>query len=282
MNRILGGILAVMWFVAMGTLVHRDVLPYWTAGEAPCQVVPDERYQVGVWMEGGRRVGTTWVTTTVSPSMRLVRSATKLDLAAIRTVLPLSGDLLLQSDLGYETDDTLDNFNFDLRGMNVQASVEGERFGRDYACTIHIGGRKWTIGLEGRHSAYLGETLRPFTRLKKLVVGQKWRMRVLDPFAILQSQTLEFSVQIAKVAGRETIEHDGRQVPCFRIETEGTVAWADDEGRVLRQEVNVPLLGRFVLVDEPFDREAWKQIVRPVKLGDPRRKVPTEPADDED
>jgi hypothetical protein len=257
------------------------VLPYWTAGEAPCQVVPGEAYQVGIWMEGDRRVGTTWVTTTISPSMRMVRSVTQLNLAAIRTVLPLAGDLFLHSNLSYEPDDTLDSFDFTVRGLTVAAKVEGERYGRDYACTIHVGERKWTIGLEGKHSAYLGETLRPFTRLKNLAVGQKWRMRVLDPFAVLQSQSLEFSTKIAKVTARETIVHDGGRVPCFRIETEGTVAWADSHGRVLRQEVNVPLLGRFILTDEPFDREAWKKAGGPVKVQDPRReRAGSAPADD--
>lgn len=273
MNRILGGVSALVWILAMGALIHRDVLPYWMAGDAPCQVTPEEEYQVGITLDGRRRVGTTWVTTTITPGMRLVRSATRLDLGAIRTVLPLSGELVLQSDLSYAADDSLETFSFDLRSGGFEARIEGERYGRDYACTLRIGPKSWTIALEGEHSEYLGESLRPFTRLKNLTVGQRWRLRVLDPFAALQSQTLEFNTQVATVTARETIAHAGERVSCFRIETEGTVAWADDEGRVLRQEVNVPLLGRFVLTDEDFDRAAWKAAVGPSRLDEHRRSV---------
>ncbi len=273
MNRILGGVSAFVWLLAIGALIHRDVLPYWTAGDAPSQVIPDESYQVQISMDATGPIGTTWVTTTITPGMRLVRSATKLDLGAIRTVLPLAGDLILQSNLNYDVDDTLDAFDFDFRGLGVEARVEGERYGRDYACIIHVGQRRWSIVLEARQSEYLGETLRPFTRLGSLAVGQRWRLHVLDPFAVLQNQKLEFKTRVAAVTARETIMHDGRQVPCFRIETEGTVAWADDEGRVLRQEVNVPLLGRFILIDEPFDREAWRKAVNPTRPGDLRRPV---------
>ncbi len=33
------------------------------------------------------------------------------------------------------------------------------------------------------------------------------------------------------------------------------MAWADDRGRVLRQEIQMPI-GKWVLVDEPFDASA--------------------------
>jgi hypothetical protein len=70
---------------------------------------------------------------------------------------------------------------------------------------------------------------------------------------------LEFKVQLAEVKRRETIHHSGKDTECFRIETDGTVAWADKAGRVLRQEVRIPILGCFVLTDEAFDRSSYNQ-----------------------
>ena len=59
-----------------------------------------------------------------------------------------------------------------------------------------------------------------------------------------------------RVTAREAIEHHGEDVECFRIETEQTVAWADDDGHIIRQEVTIPLLGRWTMIDEPYDDRA--------------------------
>lgn len=256
MNRIFGIVLASAWIVAMTALIRQDLWPYWTAGEPPYQLVPEEAYQVGIYLDSGCRLGTAWVTATVTQGMKMVNSATLLDLGAVRTVLPLRGPLLFENNLHYQSNDTLDQFDFRLRGMGLDARIDAERYGRDFGCTLKMGAHTWTISLEGRQSEFLGESLRPFTRLTHLTVGQTWRIRVLDPFVVLQDQALEFKTQLATVVARERIRHRGKSILCFRIETDGAVAWVDRAGCVLRQEVSVPLLGRFILTDEPFDRAA--------------------------
>jgi hypothetical protein len=257
MNRFVGVVLASIWVIAMAALIRRDVLPLWTADDAPCQIVADDAYQVGIRNDGGRRVGTTWVITNVTPNMSTVTSISVLDMGAISGLLPVTGDFVLKNDLVYDADERLDRFTFHVDGAGVKARMDGERIGTDYACKVTLGPMSRTIVLEGRQSEYLGESLRPFTRLKNLTLGQKWRIRVLDPFAILQDQSLEFKPQLARVTCREVIGHNGEDVNCFRIETDGTIAWADSAGRVLRQEVKIPVLGRFVLTDEPFDRPSY-------------------------
>lgn len=244
----------MIWIAAMTALVYRDVLPFWTAQDSPAEVVSAGQYQVGISDDRGVRFGTTWVSTTITQSIGMVNSTTLLDLGAMSGLLHKVGPLLLESNLTYLADQTLDRFTFQLQGDALQAKVDGERYGRDYACTIEVGPISRTISLDGRLSGYLGESLRPFTHLKGLRVGQQWRIRLLDPFSLIHGETLEFKTQLASITGRETIRHRNAEVACFRIETEGTVAWADEDGRVVRQEVRMPVLGRFVLTEEPFDR----------------------------
>jgi hypothetical protein len=257
MNRIVGIVLALIWVAAMAALIQRDVLPFWTADDAPCPIVADEAYQVGICNDGGRRLGTTWVMTRVMPSLSTVTSTSVLDMGIVSSLLPVTGHFVLKNELIYDADKLLDRFTFQADGAGVKARVEGERIAHDYACKVVIGSMSRTIALESRESEYLGESLRPFTRLRNLTLGQKWRIRVLDPFAVLQDQALEFKTQLATVTRRESIQHNGGKVECFRIETDGTVAWSDDAGHVLRQEVRIPVLGRFVLTDEPFDRSSY-------------------------
>ncbi|HVP09822.1 MAG TPA: hypothetical protein VMV94_01395 [Phycisphaerae bacterium] len=257
MNRTVGILLASIWVIAMAALIRRDVLPFWTANDAPCQIIADESYQVGICNDAGQRLGTTWVTTDITPSMSTVTSTSILDMGRVSSLLPVRGHLVMKNDLVYGAGGELDRFTFQVDGPVIKARIDGEKIVNDFACKVTIGPITKTIVLESRQSEYLGESLRPFTRLKDLSAGQKWRLRVLDPFSILQDQALEFKTQLATVTGRETIWHNGRDVDCFRIETDGTVAWSDDAGRVLRQEVKIPVLGRFILTDEPFDRSAF-------------------------
>lgn len=240
----------------MAMLIRRDVLPFWTAKDPPARLIPDGHYQVGICDEHGRRLGATWITTTVAPTCSIVRSKTILDLGKVGGLLAQARQLILKSELTYMQDGSLQEFAFQLIAAGIHGRVNGERYGRDFACRAEIGPISKTVALDGELSQYLGESLRPFTHLQNLHVGQSWRIRLLDPFRLLTEQRLEFTTQVATVTKREAIEHDGRQVDCFRIESEGATAWADESGRVLRQEVSIPILGKFVLTDEPFDQEA--------------------------
>jgi hypothetical protein len=110
--------------------------------------------------------------------------------------------------------------------------------------------------------------------LKNLRVGQRWRLRLLDPIPFLQSGKFDLQIRLATVAAREPIEHEGRRTECFRVETEGARAWVDDSGRVLRQAVQVPLLGKWTLTDEPYDPKARARALAEVnKLADDARQA---------
>ncbi len=256
MNRMVGTVVCVAWLVAMTALVRRDVLPFWSAQEAPARLSPGEAFQVAIHNDTGTRIGTTWITTTPTTDLMTVHSTTALDLRLIDGLGPLGMRLLCDTCLTYLADGALDQFRLRVQGVGVPIEVVGERCGREFACTTTFGQAKSTLVIDGRLSECLAETLRPFTCLKDLKVGQRWRIRLLDPLSLLRGQGPDFSMRLATVTGREAIKHAGRDVSCFRIETDGTVAWADETGRILRQEIRLPVLGRWILTDEPFDRNA--------------------------
>lgn len=257
MNRAFGIVVTILWLLAMGVLVHRDVIPYWTAQDPPGGPEECGEYQIAIHSETHARVGTTWVKTSTLPTGTIVHSLTILNLDAISSVFPIKGELGLVTNLTYGPDRALLGFDFHLNGAGMPIQVNGYRYGSDFACTATFGDLTKTIPLDGRLSGYLGESLRPFTHLENLHVGQTWRIRLVDPFSLIQKQSLEFQTQLAKVTKRETIEHGGKMIECFCIETPSARAWADDDGRVLRQEVRIPLLGRWTLTDEPVDKAAY-------------------------
>ncbi|HWL95687.1 MAG TPA: hypothetical protein VNT79_19375 [Phycisphaerae bacterium] len=245
----------------MTALVQRDVLPYWRAQEPPAHQIPDGSFQVGITNAAGMRVGTTWVSAVRMADLVTVHSTTRLDLQGISNLMPFAGDLFLDADLSYDPQGRLDGFVFRMETSAVAARIKGTRYDSEFACIAQIGKVTQTMAMDAELSRYLGDSFRPFTHLENLHVGQTWRLRLIEPLAMLRG-AMEFSTRLVKVERRETIRHAGKDVSCFRIETEGTVAWADDTGRVLRQEVQVPMLGKWTLEDEAYndrDRLAAKK-----------------------
>jgi hypothetical protein len=265
MNRLLGSLLAGTWLIAMAALIHRDVLPLWTAQQAPQAVLPVGDYQIGIFNQAGRRIGITWVSSTPTPCA-LIRSTTVLDVSKIAGMLPVSGQWLLSTELSYDAHHVLDHGKFTLEAPGISGEVSAERLERDFSVIAKLGDMKKTLLLDGEMSQFLAETLRPFTHLEELNVGQRWRMRLLDPFALIKNQSVEFQTQLAEVTRMEVVEHDGVEVECFRVETPSATAWADHDGRVLKQEVQIPLIGRWTLVDEPFDWQAREAVTRGRKM----------------
>lgn len=256
MNRALGTIITVLWIAAMAALVKRDMVPFWLAQTPPTQLAPAESIQIGIFDSAQRRIGTTWATTRRTPGETTVQSTTHFDESVLSSIIPGLGHVILDTTLTYGSDGGVDQFEFTLHGAPFPIRITGERYGTDFACKGQVGGMTKTLPLDARLTQYLGETLRPFTHLEGLHVGQSWRIRLLDPLALLTRQAIQFDVQLVKVTGREPIQHHDETVTCFRIETEGSIAWADDAGRVLRQEVQIPIVGPWALIDEPFDAAA--------------------------
>ncbi len=248
----------------MVVLFQRDVLPFYRAQEPPTSPIPPGSSQVAIHTNEGVRLGTAWLTTTPLLENTTVHSTIHLDLRALSTFLRMGGDLFFDTDLTYSNKVGLSEFQFRLETGLVSALVEGRRYGDQFACVAKMGSITRTMSFDGELSRFLGDSIRPFTHLSNLHVGQTWRLRVIDPIKMLTGQSLEFTAQLVKVTGQEMIKHRGTEVECFRIETKGATAWADDSGRVLRQEATVPLMGQWVMTAEPYDAESRKAAKREI------------------
>jgi len=259
MNRAFGILVTLAWLVCMAALIQRDVLPYWLAQEPPARAIPPGEYQVAIETEDGRRLGTTWVTTTPSPTQTTVHSLTHLEIGGAIRLLPAVGDVFVNTGLTYPEGEALRDFSFLMETALLSARVRGYRYHNDFSCEVNVGAIKKTLSFDGELSKYLGDSIRPFTHLEGLHVGQSWRLRSIDPLSLLQGGDVELSTKLVKVTRRERIDHRGETVDCFRIETEDTTAWADDSGRILRQELRIPLLGTWIMSDEPFDPKARRR-----------------------
>jgi len=255
-NRIAGLTITAVWLVLMALLLTRDVIPYWYAQEPPADRIPRTNHQVAIFNAAGDRVGTSWVRTVRNAQAQSVFGSTLIDMERVSNILPVQGLLRLESTLTYNEDNDLDDFLFIMDAGGMIAKVHGERYNEEFACLAEFGQFKRQLALDARMSSFISDGMRPFTHLSGLDVGHTWRLRLLDPIALLTEREVRFRVQLVRVTARETIEHHGEDVECFRIETEQTVAWADDDGHIIRQEVTIPLLGRWTMIDEPYDDAA--------------------------
>jgi len=249
----------VLWVAALTALVRRDVWPAWTAQDAPrfdsaqfSRSRPEDRQeQFGIFDSSGKRIGTAWGN--VQPE---ASGNTALDGTILIDKMALIPAVRIETVTEFDPEGELDSFRLDLYGVPMIISVRGERRGIYFPCELQIGTVYRQANLDMSASRMIGESLRPFTVLPKLHVGQAWRMQVLDPLSAIQSPKAEFRSVIAQVTGREAISVGGRgRVECFVVEIrdQGAKAWVADDGRVLRQEVSVPGLKKLALQAEEYD-----------------------------
>jgi hypothetical protein len=251
----------VVWLGAMAALVRRDVWPAWTAQDFP-ELKPGElikstrpQEQFGLFRGDGERIGTAWGTVSVSAGETLSITGT-----VLLTGLPLMlRDIRVETSTEFDAQGELDNFSLDVFGVPMTTiRVRGERHGIYFPCDIQVGPLHRQANLEMSASRMIGESLRPFTFLPSLRVGQSWRMQILDPISAAISRRAEFTSVIATVTAKEVIYHNGESIECFVVQTapQQSKAWVDATGRVVRQEVEMPGMGRVVVKDEPYDERA--------------------------
>lgn len=267
-NRWIGITSAALMLLANGTLVFKDLVPTWLAGDPPPNDLQllgagEKRYvQVGIYDERNACVGTSWTVSHVSGTLLTVHSWTLL------RPLRLPGDtrtpqIRVHTVLTYQMTSGLDTLRIDVAGLPMPLTFSGEFVPPDdFPCNWRFGTQSGSFVLTADATRALGDVIRPFDRLPGLYVGQTWRLRLFDPLEHMMPRWggMDLSGQsvLVHVTGKETIEHGGRSVETFRVETRGAVAWADGDGRVLRQVVEVPLLGKLRLEDEEFVEEDFR------------------------
>ena len=80
------------------------------------------------------------------------------------------------------------------------------------------------------------------------------RVTLTGRLASVTRRAGQFNVVLVRVTAKETIQHQSQAVECFRVEAPQLVAFVTSDGQVLRQEIEVPMFGRFVILSEPFDK----------------------------
>lgn len=259
MRRLLELTIITCWLFSLAALVWHDVWPAWTAGSPPTQVPTAQggapiRMQFAISARMYGPIGQSWTEFWRIESGAVARSTTRLKAPFLpRTVL-------VESHLGFDKMDHLDELKLWVSGLAMKVEVEAASYGEDFPCIITIGEQRHTFTLRQDMASVFAEVLRPFVYLKGLHVGQTWRIASINPLGSLWGEDPSPQPVVAKVVGREPIEHLGRTVDCFRVQTQGAVAWVDDEGQVLLQEVDLPMLGKVsIRLLDGFDEEALQQ-----------------------
>ena len=244
--------IVVLWVASMSVLFVRDILPAWLAGDPPPTLTAAQLdHQAGIFDAQGRRIGTNWVQYISTHDLLTVKSTTLL-------IEPIAGwgPLRIRTWFTFRDQRVLDEFETRIFGAPLPIIVRGENYDPDFPCELTVGDMRYRWRLDMETSRMLAETFKPFTHLRGLHVGQSWRMRVLDPLAAMTGRGGRIEAVLVRVVGKERIEHRGKATECFRVEAPNLVAFVDAEGEVLRQQVDVPVVGTIVILEEAFDLNA--------------------------
>lgn len=258
MTRLFGMAVLVLWLIAMGSIFYCEIWPHWIAGDPPPQMPEPNsaeaarRFQNGIFGSRGR-LGTSWIHFYSRGGSNLVHTQTSLE------GLPHLPDVFVDSELTYEEDGKLDSIKLQIIGPDVRLEFTGENYGMDFSCSLRTGpgpNDRYGFKLDAAAAATMSDTLRPFTLLKDLYVGKTWRIRLINPLPALSGGRASFQSYLARVTDRQTIQHQGRSVPCYKIECRNLRAWANDDGQVLVQEVDLPIFGTLTIRQEPYDGDS--------------------------
>ncbi len=277
-NRMFGVVSTLLMLAANLALLSREVLPDWLADDPPApqvlQLKPGEELntQLGVFDESGLRIGYCWTTAARTADVYNVSSWTIIEGKALTEALTLPR-LVFNSDLTYVGSGRLDSLKLRVHGLGQAIRVEGEFVPpSEFPCEWQVGPQRGQFVLPARVTGSTGDVVRPFESLGNLYVGKSWRMAILDPLAAivpaLQKRERPTRAVLIRVTARETITHERKPVETFRVESPSARAWVADDGRVLRQEVELPLIGKLTLLDERYSERLRDQLVQVATRGE--------------
>ena len=271
MYRLFAIAVLLFWVGAMAALFVRDVWPAWTAQDPPPITVEqlahlDRREgQFAICRSGGQRIGTAWSNISKAGPNTTIRGTILLD------GLGQIPQILIKTNTVFDEKGGLDRITLAIHGVaGMRINVRGERRGIYFPCELHLGTIHREVSLDLAASRLIGESLRPFTFLPRLEVGQSWRMQLLDPLSAAMGSRADFTPVVARVIGTETIEHpawSGQWVECFVVQTSPrrSKAWVDRDGHVLVQEADMPGLGQVTIREEQYDEARRKTVSRRIR-----------------
>ena len=154
-----------------------------------------------------------------------------------------------------------------VHGLGPPVRLDGAFYPPDhFPCTWQIGAQRGEFDLPADATRALGDIIRPLDGVSGLEVGQSWRINLLNPLAGMipdwGARFMANQSMVVRVVRKEKIEHRGESVEAFVIQADKMQAWMTPEGRLIRQEYELPLIGRLVLVDEPVDKHKREIVLR--------------------
>lgn len=273
-NRLIGILCIAAMLGVNGMLVIREFIPRWAAGDPPKNDAQSmksgdiRRTQFGIYTPDGQLVGRSW-------TLAMVNFAPSLTVDSWSVVEPYtlpngmsSPRLRVHTIISYVESDVPDKVRLELEGVTgvdgrpLRIGLEGEPIPPDFACTWVVGDDRGEFAVPSDSMRAVGDVLKPFDRLPGLFVGRAWQLNVFDPLSRILPHWMRGDIDsdavLVRVTKSETIQHAGQDVEVFRIEAPHVVAWATLDGRVLRQEVEVPILGPLVILDEEWSAELFR------------------------
>ncbi len=252
-NRIFSSLVVLLWMGSMTALFVRDVWPAWTAQDLPpvCSADVfdgiDRNQQYGMFVGAGGRIGTSWT------RFRSITDVQTIEMTHFIERIGDFGPIRIETDLRFSADQgRLEEFSVRLHGAPQPIQIEGERIGDEIVCNIHAGTTRRAFHVNAAVAGMIGESLRPFSVLPDIHVGQTWRVYMLDPLSLLLGGKTAPRPLLVRVTGRETITIRGTPTEMFVVEWPSSRSWVDDRGRVIRTQIDVPLIGRLTVLAEPF------------------------------
>lgn len=268
LNRWLGIVCFALMGAADVALFVRDVLPSWTPGDRPAPLIlsvgPMEEHwlQTGLFDAQDRPLGHSWTRLHRGASIATHETYTyihEMPLPDGRSTPPVQIRLKLVYQQRF---DRLDELFLHVFGLPFIIRAEGQAVADQFPISWRVADRQGSFILDAETTAALGNALAPFQRLERLQVGQTWRMELFNPLAGVlpgfERAAMGSDSVVVRVTRHEKIQVRGRFYDTLRVEAPHSVGWVTDDGRVVLQEVSLPLFGRLIIRDEPFRKERFE------------------------
>ena len=259
-TRTTGCLIVPLWLAAMSWLVAHDMWPGLTAQDPPNLRVTEwlanegTRAQHTIYSDDGR-LGTIWNQYRLS-EMSLERE----DLIWIERFPVSVAPLRMNLESVFTADGVLDELTVRLENLDMAMRLHGERFHSAFSFVFTSGPVEKTFKISLADGGIISGGFNPFAQLTDLRVGQRWRMQVLNPLAVLTGFGDRFIPMLVEVTGEEKIITGKGEQTCLVVESPHARAWVDPNGAVQVQEMTLPVVGRLRIVREPdFDEQAHKE-----------------------
>ncbi len=262
-TRSTGFIIVPLWLASIGWLVAHDIWPGLTAQDSPTLQVSDwlketgRQAQFAVYNSAGR-LGTIWTEYGIDEEFVQRDDTILISGSGLLDIFPLR--MIISSV--FTGDGMLDEFTVKIDSNRGVMLLHGERFPSDFSFTLETGTISKSFKIPLTQGRIISSGFNPFSQTTDLHVGQRWRVQMFNPVAVLTGFGDRFVPMIVEVTGKETIVAGGSLVECFVVQAANAKAWVDAQGAVREQQVTLPMLGTLRIVREGVYDEEARRVAR--------------------